>query len=505
VKNPLLIDMQRRLAPILVLATAIALAPSPAGATSQFQFYGSGWGHGIGYSQFGGLGLAQVGWGAERIVKHYYDGVKVNQHTPPVSTIKVGLLQYRSSTKLVASFGSYELELKSGKHVDTVTEGQSRIITVVDGRYRVKRANGQFVGDLWGGTHNHLLARRQGDARISVPDWGGQIARGKIQFDIVGGSKAHVLAVIPVEHYVYGIAEVPGSWPVGALRAQAILARSYAYWRLAGPKRSGCSCDVLTTPSDQAYVGWSKESGPDGDRWVSAVKKTNKRVVTHKGKYVYTPYSSSSGGHTEAIEKVWPGAAPSPYLNAECDPRDDNSANPNVTWSTTMSAPEVTSKLGLGIGTVTNFKGFKRGKSGRVTYVRVVGTSGSKVVEGWDVRSELGLKDSRFSVNKNLNITGPIRTKYDSENCKPGRATGAKKDIQGGAYQRFQKGRIYRNNQADKTVWVRGAVLKKYLDVGGHKGKLGLPVGYSKVPGGHKGVFDGGTIVCTSGCTVSYS
>jgi stage II sporulation protein D len=497
--------MIKRIASIVAVAICLALMPgSAARGASSFTFFGSGWGHGIGLSQYGTLGLANAGWAAERIVKHYYDNVNVSKKTPPVGTIKVGLLQHRSTTKLTAASGSFELKLKNGKHVDTVKSGQSRIVSIVNGKYKVKKANGQVIGDLWGDDQNHLFGVRK-SGRISVPAWGHQVGRGKVQFDIVNNGAAHVLAVVPVEHYVYGIAEVPSLWPYPALRAQAILARSYAYWRLAGAKRSGCSCDVYTTTVDQAYIGWSKESSTGGNRWVSAVKQTVKKVVTYQGKFVYTPYSSSSGGHTEDIEKVWVGAAPSPYLNGVCDPRDDNGANPNTTWSVKYSASGVTSKLGLNIGTVTKFKDYNRGVSGRVTTVRVVGTQGSKVVEGWDVRSALGLKDTRFSVNKNLNITGKIRTKYDNEGCKPGRATGSKKDVKGGAYQRFKKGRIYANGQADKVVWIRAAVLQKYLDVGGHNGKLGLPRKYVKIQGGTKGVFDGGTIVCTSGCTVKYS
>jgi stage II sporulation protein D len=498
--------MLKRILPVIVLAALAVSWPSPGSrAVGSFDFFGSGWGHGIGVSQYGTLGFAHAGWAPEKIVKHYYDNVNVSKRTPPDPSIEVGLLQYRSSTKLRAAKGTFELELKNGNHVDTVKEGQSRNIIIVDGRYRVKRANGDVVGGLWGGDQNHLFAKRKNNARIAVPAWGFQIGRGKVQFDIVGNSSAHVLAVMPVEQYVYGIAEVPSSWPKAALKTQAILARSYAYWRLAGPQKSGCTCDVYTTTVDQAYIGWAKESGAGGDRWVSAVKQTIRKVVTHNGNYVYTPYSSSSGGHTEAIENVWVGAAPSPYLNAECDPRDDVAANPNVTWSTSFSAAEVTAKLDLGIGTVTNFKDFIRGKSGRVKWVRVVGTGGSEVVDGWFVRTELGLKDTRFSVNKNLNITGKIRNKYDSLMCKPGRATGPKHDIDGGAYQPFLKGRIYSNAKADKVVWIRGAVLNKYIDVGAHGGQLGLPRKYLSVPGGHKGVFDGGTIVCTSGCTVNYN
>jgi stage II sporulation protein D len=497
--------MTKPIASILALVTALVLAPSTsAGAGSSFTFFGSGAGHGIGLSQYGALGLAQAGWGAEKIVKHYFRNVNVTKRTPPAPNIKVGLLQYRSAVQLKAATGSFELKLKDGTHVDSVAQGQSRTVTVVDGEYRVKKGNGTFVGGRWGGTNNHLFAVRNG-GRIGIPDWGHQVGRGKLQFDIVSGSQAHLLAVLKIEEYVYGVSEVSSSWPKMALRAQAILARSYGYWRVSGAKRSGCSCDVFPTSVDQSYVGWTKESESMGNRWVTAVQKTRKKVITFKGEYVYTPYTSSSGGHTEDIEKVWSGSPPAGHLKGVCDPRDDVGANPNTTWSVNFSAGTVTNALGLGIGTVQKFTDYKRGESGRVTSVKVVGTGGSAVVSGWTVRSRLGLKDTRFSVNQNLNITGKIRAEYDREDCAPGRATGERKGIDGGAYQGFKKGRIYANDPADVVVWIRGAVLKKYLDVGGHGGNLGLPRKYVKTQDGTKGVFDGGTIVCVSGCSVNYA
>jgi uncharacterized protein with LGFP repeats len=114
------------------------------------------------------------------------------------------------------------------------------------------------------------------------------------------------------------------------------------------------------------------------------------------------------------------------------------------------------------------------------------------------------LNDTRFSVDQNLNIIGRVRNKYDQVHCHPGRATGHKNGISGGAWQRFLKGRIYVNFPADKEVWIRGAVLHKNKDVGAHHGPLGLPVGYQKLADGTKGVFDNGTIVCKAGCTVTY-
>jgi uncharacterized protein with LGFP repeats len=126
-------------------------------------------------------------------------------------------------------------------------------------------------------------------------------------------------------------------------------------------------------------------------------------------------------------------------------------------------------------------------------------------VRGWDMRSALGLRDTRFSVNRDLTITGRIRDRYDGTNCGPGRATSGDRVISGGRYQVFKRGRIYVNDVQDRVVWVRGAVLHTYLDRRGHKGALGLPMGYQEIEGGTRGEFRHGTITCVSGCTVQVS
>jgi uncharacterized protein with LGFP repeats len=130
----------------------------------------------------------------------------------------------------------------------------------------------------------------------------------------------------------------------------------------------------------------------------------------------------------------------------------------------------------------------------------VVGSSGSKVVTGWDVRTALSLRDTRFSVNRNLNITGDIRDGYDRQRCRPGRATSPQKNVQGGRWQAFAKGRMYDNDRRNAVTWLRGALLRSYLQTGGPKGRLGLPV---KAKGARRAWFDRGTITCKKGCRVS--
>jgi stage II sporulation protein D len=497
----------RKIAAAGIATLALSLAGgSVAGATDTFRYIGSGYGHGIGMSQYGALGLARQGWAAGRIVRHYYRGARVVERASR-GTIRVGLLQDEGEVVVNAVGGQIRLTLEGGSVIDTVSSGSRRTIRITeDRRYRIIKPGGAIVGGRsWGGPRNDLVIRRAG-GRIHVGDWGHEIAHGSVAFDIVGSGRAHVVGEMTLESYVLGVSEMSASWPENALRAQAIASRTYAAWRLAGGGASGCSCDIQGSTADQNFVGWTAESG-DGRPWARAVEDTRRRILVYGGKAIYAVYGSSSGGYTESIWKVWPAAQKLPYLSAVCDPYDDVSENANVTWRESFSATEVTDALRPytgDIGRVRSFRRFDRGASGRVSRVRVVGADGSATVQGWDVRTALGLRDTRFSVNQNLNITGRIRGLYDREDCKPGRASSPQKRIRGGRWQGFQRGRVYVNDRRDAVSWIRGRVLSRYLAVGGHGGRLRLPYRYDQVPGGTKGWFDGGTVTCAPTCRVAY-
>jgi stage II sporulation protein D len=491
---------------LLVAVPANAVAKAPAGG---FTFHGSGYGHGIGMSQYGALGLAKRGWSARKIVRHFYSKVDVGPRQPARPEIRVGLLQAVGSVKLIAAHGAYDLLLQSGAVIDTVPPGSRRTLEVTaDKRFRITRPDGTVVGETtWGGPADPVVAVRQGDARIRVADWGHDIGHGSLRYEVAGAGQGHLLAVMPVEDYVLGISEVPSSWPKAALGAQAIAARTYGYWRLAGGMRAGCGCDVFATVADQNYVGWDKLAATGGDRWANAVRATERTVATYQGAAIYAAYSSSSGGYTEDIEKVWTGSSPLPYLRGVCDPADDTAVNPSRFWQASFDQGAVTGGLKPytgDIGAVTGFADWLLGVSGRVTRVTVVGTQGSTVIDGWDIRSGLSLKDTRFSVNRNLNIRGEIREAYDGAGCSPGRATSGQKKVRGGRLQTFQNGRIYEHLRRDAAVWLRGPVLSAYLNAGGHTSRLRLPFRIRQIKGGQRAWFDGGTITCTGGCRVRF-
>ena len=508
--------MRRILAVLAIVAGTLGTLPaSPASARGAFTFYGSGSGHGLGMSQWGAFGLAQDGWGHKRILTHFYSGTTVRQDASPPKNVRVGLTQGQTSVRLTAQAGPVRIRVSGGATVGTIPRGKTWTVRAAGDRYRVLTGAGRRVGGRdWGGTARDLaLSYSSAGARVRSPDAGATYNRGSIEFNLYscGGAACsmRMVLVIPPEAYLLGLSEVPSSWPLAALRAQAVASRSYAFNKVAaGQHRSGCNCGVYDSSLDQVYVGWLKEGGAQGARWVRSVRQTSNQIVASGGGAIAAFYSSSDGGHTEDNENVW-GGTPLSYLRGVCDPGDYTNANPSAVWRVSYSASAVTGRLDGytgNIGTVTGFKDFDRGVSGRIITVRVTGRGGSDVITGAQFRAGLGLRDDRVWVNRNKNVTGKIRATYDRENCGPGLPTTPEVDVRGGSRQKFETGAIYRN-AGDVTVWLRGPVYDEYTDVSGPDGVLGLPTSkvspVTGVPGCAGGCsrtsFDDGRIYWKSG------
>ena len=235
-------------------------------------------------------------------------------------------------------------------------------------------------------------------ARAFVPEadevWhdGYAYAYGFLEFDLLHCADRCVERLtieLPLEKYLRGMGEMPSSWPAAALRTQAVAARTFATYKIRRyGLRSDCDCHLLDGAGDQVYVGWNKEIGPDGDRWVAAVNGTAGEVVTYQGSVIQAFYAASDGGYSEDVEDVWHGGNPAyaiPYLRGVCDPGEDTSANPWTDWTRTFTAANLSSRLSPytgGIGTIQRFTNVRRGVSGRIVSAIARGTGGSATVAG---------------------------------------------------------------------------------------------------------------------------
>jgi SpoIID/LytB domain protein len=107
------------------------------------------------------------------------------------------------------------------------------------------------------------------------------------------------------DEYLWGISEVPSSWPEAALQAQAIASRTYAMSK-AGIYRTACDCDLYGEISDQSFLGYAKEIEKGwGQFWKAAVTNTAGLTITQAGKPITAYFSSSTGGLTETAVNAW--------------------------------------------------------------------------------------------------------------------------------------------------------------------------------------------------------
>ena len=495
----------------------------PALAARTVTITGGGWGHGMGMSQYGAYGRAKQGQGPQAILEHYYSGSQVTAADMP-GRLRVGLLEYRSS--ISASSSAYRAD--GGRVVFKVQGTKGRVARGNAGAaWRVEPSstgglrlfkNGDRVRkdgrSVFGDPAHPLVAlyERYGSL-IKINEKGINYAHGRMEFGTFTTNRCgpgHCLRLvlsIPMQKYLYGLGEVPFSWPGAALRSQVIAARTYAYEKTtrSGQHRYPCDCAVYDSTLDQVYSGDSKRvsSGQYWDDWTSAVDDTKDQVILYKGAPIQALYSSSSGGHTENNENVW-GGTPLPYLRGVPDAPDNNDANPNFKWTVDMSYSTFESKLNAayGVGSVEKFTLVKPfGVSGRVTVVkpdntggvRIVGSKKTERVSGWSIRSTLALKDSLFRVQITYDVGAQMVTKYRRLDGAPGEPTSDAYrvpigwDRAQGKAQDFQKGRMTWRRSTDKTVWQHGPVLRMYNRLGREKSSLGMPTSDIWGPGRYLG------------------
>lgn len=509
---------------VMGVALVLSLLPlSPAFAARSVTITGGGWGHGMGMSQYGAYGRAKKGHSPARILEHYYSGADVTKAQMP-RKLRVGLLEYRSSISATSSAfhdGGGKLVFKVQGTKGRVARGGAgadwRVEPSSTGGMRLYKNGNQVRKDgrsVFGDpTHPLIAVYQRFDSLIEIKEKGIGYAYGRMEFGTFPTdrcSAGHCLRLVislPVQKYLYGLGEVPFSWPGAALRTQVIAARTYAYEKTlrTGQHRYPCDCAVYDSTLDQVYSGDAKRvpSGQYWDDWTSAVDDTKDKVILYKGAPIQALYSSSSGGHTENNENVW-GGTPLPYLRGVPDRPDANSANPNHTWSLEMSYSTFESKLNssYGVGSVDKFNLVKPfGVSGRVTVVKPDNTGGVKIVgsnktvrtSGWSIRSALGLKDSLFRVQINYDVDPEMESKYRQLDAAPGDAKGDSYrvpigwDRSLGRAQDFDRGRLTWRRSTDKTVWQRGPILSKYNRMGREKSSLGMPTSDVWGPGGYLG------------------
>ena len=244
--------------------------------------------------------------------------------------------------------------------------------SVVDGRLRVgSRSLGASAVVSGAGALRVDGRALDGSLRIA--------ARGRHTLDVVN--------FVPLEPYVASAvaSETPPSWPIEALKAQAVVARTYALHERV--RRGDEDFDLEASVISQRYG-----AEPVPDAAAAAARATAGEYLAYAGEPILAAFHSSSGGETASAEEVWGEAVP--YLQSVSSPDD---GAPDFFWSYDISLADLGAALreaGYQPGDFSEVLVTDRSDSGRVERVRC----GAVLLSGRDLREILGGRALRSSL-----------------------------------------------------------------------------------------------------------
>ena len=264
---------------------------------------------------------------------------------------------------------------------------------------------------LFGGAY---LAAGKHPAQETEPDGGAvreQSAQGQkdggVQLTVKNGDAVEIMAL---DVYLQGVVrgEMPASFELEALKAQAAAERTYIYYQLAaGRKEAHPDADVCTDPS--CCNAWRAEEaarekwGGDFDGWESrieeAVAATDGQVALYDGQPILAVFHSSSAGKTAGAGDVWSGDMP--YLRSVDSPEGEETV-PNYYSAAEFTAAEAKALLAQAHPELTFsggpdkwFGAVEKDESGRVGTVEVCGAP----LRGVEVRRIFSLRSACFTID----------------------------------------------------------------------------------------------------------
>ena len=247
-------------------------------------------------------------------------------------------------------------------------------------------------GNSLAATEVKIIPERDGGVNVN-----GSYYRGQLVIRNRGGALT-VLNLVDMERYLASVvgSEAIETWPEDALRAQAVVARTYALYKLKAS--SARAYDVTATTDDQVYLGTARETG----KLRQVVKDTTGIAVLWKGQVFPTYFHSTCAGHTEEVSRALKYESIPPLRGVPCN--YCTSSKYYGWWTVNVDAEALSGLMrrkAKGVGTVTNIEPLEIGASGRALRVRVTGTGGTTVMNAYDFRKLVGasqIRNTNFQV-----------------------------------------------------------------------------------------------------------
>ena len=379
-----------------VRVSPVAADGVPPPAFPDTTFFGRGYGHGVGMSQYGARGRALAGQLAPAILAHYF--AKTTLGTRNVNTwVRVLLLTGLASTPakpltIVGRAGTWAID---GIAKTFPADARATLAPTATGTttwaLKVTSAAGAILhsGTMTGYQVVRPIATTTLLELVSKPTTT-NVYRGLFRLRL--STTAMVMNHVGLDQYLLGVVplEMPSTWPLEALKAQAIAARSYAVYRL---HPTVGTYDVFDDTRSQVYRGQKAETTAG----TAAVNATAGKVLLSGTAVVNAMFHSAAGGWTEHNENVYVSssgkivAGAVAYLRGSSDRAPDGTAydqaSPYATWQTrTYTGAELSAILAkdarTNVGTLTGLDLARRGVSGRLISVTLTGSLGTRTVSG---------------------------------------------------------------------------------------------------------------------------
>jgi len=413
---------------LLVLAFTIPPQASAVETPTEFAITGAGYGHGVGLSQIGARSKALTGETATAILNYYYKDVVI-QPMDDSKILRVNIGHLLSTARIATSTPDATLQIFSGDIGDAQDQiplavvpvkssltfsilGSTVVPSVVAGKKITSLPRNRVFTVRWSGTR--YAPGVDGVVSLTHSSLTSRYRYGQMQFRAVKASTLGYRIEITnsvrlADEYLWGISEVPSSWPAAALEAQAVASRTYALNK-AGIYRASCDCDLYGEISDQKFLGYAKELEKGwGKFWKAAVTNTAGLTLTQNNLPIAAYFGSSTGGLTETSVNAW--GTERTYTQIVADPgSQDPKLNPNF-FSWKRSVTQASAALAFALPDVVTLEIVSRNLSGTVGTIRATSSAGvQKTLRGETFRSRTRIPSAYFDLVGVQNAVEPTPT-----------------------------------------------------------------------------------------------
>ena len=220
----------------------------------------------------------------------------------------------------------------------------------------------------------------------------------------------NIIETIPLEKYLIGVVggEMPVSYNIEALKAQAVAARTYTLNKMEINKKN--NFDIVDTTDDQVYLNdnelkesWKNKYEEYKTKIEQAIQETRGEYLTYNGKIIKAFFFSTSSGTTENCKDVF--GENLPYLTSVSSTWDENS--PSYLSTTTLTKEEFLKKLEIEYNDNLNIE-IERNDTNSIKEITINGNK----IKGTDFRHKLNLRSTNIELEEENNSIKIISKGY---------------------------------------------------------------------------------------------